>query len=117
MRTRYVVQRLAFNGTGRDAFNNKVESWGDPQDVRIFGLNVAVSDEPVRGQAAEHNRMDIDRTMLVPRTFECSFRDRFTGLPGDPSGRVYEVVGVPEFTDRNPFGWHPGGKVQLRYVS
>ncbi len=117
MRTRFTVQLLSFNGSGRDAFNNKVESWGEPTDVKIYGLNFPTSDEPVRGTAAEHNRMDVDRVMLVPPGFSCSFRDRVQGLPGLPADRVYEVVGVPELGDRNPFGWNPGGRVQLRYVS
>ena len=32
-------------------------------------------------------------------------------------GDEYEVIGGPEMYDHNPFGWNPGGVINLKAVS
>lgn len=112
MLARYQIQRLPFNGEGMDDFNNKIESWGEPVPVKIIGLNPATSDE----SGENHNRLSVERVMLVPRGFQANSRDRFTGLPNEGS-RVFEAIGVPDFGSTPFTSWNFGGKLKVRCVS
>ena len=111
LRPRYPVTWKAFIGAGQDDYGNDVEQWADGVTVRVYGVNFPTSSEEI---AAGHNRLVVDRVMLVPPDFRCGERDRFQ-FSAEPD-HDYEVVGVPERADRNPFGWNPGGKVNLRRV-
>lgn len=114
MRPRFTIMHQPFIATSEtDDFGNKVEAWDESEPVLIYGFSEQNSTEPGPG----HNSLSIEGKMLVPPSFVCGFRDRFTGLPGVPSGRVYEAVGVPKQNDRNPFRWNPGGSVKVRYIS
>jgi len=108
MRARYPIQRLEFNGTGKDGYQNDVESWSSPATVYVFGVNVPVTEE-YEGEG--HNRVTIAKVLLIPASFVAKPRDRFQ-LPSDP-GKTYEAVGVPETAEGNPFRWNPGGRLKL----
>lgn len=60
---------------------------------------------------AGHDRVVVDVELLVPPGFSCSHKDRIV-----LDGQEMEVVGAPEMFDHNPFGWDPGGVVNLKAV-
>lgn len=100
------VRRWSTGGT--DAHGNPIEGWSDPEPVRIYGWEVPRTAEPLR---AGHDRVVVDLSMFVPPGFEVSAHDRV-----DIKGRTYEVVGEFEDASNGPFGFDPGGTVQLRRV-
>lgn len=107
MRARYKVEWESYTGDPGvvDDYGNEIESWDAPVDRYIFGVNFPDSDEPGQGI----NRVVVDRVLLVPKNFTAHVKDRCT-LPIEPD-RKYEVVGIPEGAEGNPFGWNPGGRL------
>ncbi|WP_439029002.1 hypothetical protein [Gordonia terrae] len=116
MKARTLVEHLAFIDGGQDDYGNVIEQWADPVERRCYGFNFPDSTEPL---AEGHNRLVVDRVMLVPRSWvdQVGSKDRFR-IPGEsPTGwPVYEVQGVPGSGKYNPLRWHPGGVVLLQRV-
>lgn len=90
-----------------DAHGNPVDSWV-PDQARVYGWEVPRTAEPLR---AGHDRVVVDLSMFVPPGFEVSAHDRV-----EINGLTYEVVGEFEDAGNGPFGFDPGGTVQLRRV-
>lgn len=113
MRKRYVVKWEKFDAEGKDDYGNDIEHWADPVDRKIIGIDFPDSSEPIE---AGHNRLVVDRVLLVGKAFarEVGERDRIT-LPDEPDV-TYEVQGIPADARANPFGWNPGGHIYIRRV-
>lgn len=112
VRARYPVIWLPFNGVGEDDYGNDVESWGDPIDKLVYGVRFPTSAEPIE---AGHNRLVVDVVLLIPNSFQgVQERDRFKLPRSANPDQLYEVVGIPAGAEGNPFGWHPGGHINLR---
>lgn len=109
---RYPILWKKYTGTGKDDYNNEIETWAPAVRVLIYGINFPKSSEPIR--EGGHNRLIVDRVLLTPPSFACGEKDRIE-LLNEP-GHDYEVVGVQGKSDRNPFRWNPGGNVNVRRV-
>lgn len=110
---KYPILLERYTGTGQDAYGNEIETWAPAVQELIYGINLPTSSEPIR--EGGHNRLIVDRVMLVPRSFVCGEKDRVV-LPDETP--KYEVVGVQAKADRNPMPsrWNPGGHVNIRRV-
>ena len=109
---RYPVLLQRFQPGSTDDYGNEIESWAPAVRLLIYGVNLPNSSEPVR--EAGHNRLIVDRVLLVPPSFSCDERDRVVLL--DEPDFTYEVVGVQAKANKNPFRWNPGGHVNIRRV-
>nr|DAW17871.1 MAG TPA: Minor capsid protein [Caudoviricetes sp.] len=105
----FTVGHRIYSAGAEDDWGNTVSGWSDPVDKPVYGWGAPVTSEP---KLAGHDRDVVEIELLVPPGFECSPRDRMV-LDGDE----YEVIGGTEMYDHNPFGWNPGGVVNLRAVS
>lgn len=105
----FSVGHRAFSADGTDAHGNPTEVWAGPVERPVYGWGAPQSSEP---KLAGHDREVVDVELLVPPGFECSHRDRMV-----LDGVEHEVIGGPEMFDHSPFGWNPGGVVNLRRVS
>ena len=75
----------------------------------MYGWGAPQTSEP---KLAGHDREIVEVELLVPPGFECSARDRMV-----LDGVEFEVIGGVEMFDHNPFGWNPGGIVNLKAVN
>lgn len=91
-----------------DAHGNPVEGWADPVEKRVYGWGAPQGSEP---KLAGHDRVVVAVELLVPPDFGCSPRDRMV-----LDGIEFDVIGPIEMYDHNPFGWNPGGVVNLGRV-
>jgi len=117
LKPRYPVVYLKFNGSGQDDYGNDIESWAEGVDKMVYGVRFPVTTEPME---AGHNRLVVDCVLLIPNSFSgVDERDRFKlpRLPGRDPDQLYEVIGLAETADGNPFGWHPGGRLSLRRIN
>lgn len=78
-------------------------------DRDVIGWVVPASTEPA---VAGHDRVAVDVVLGVPPGFVLGAHD-VVDLPYGPGGQ-FEVVGEVRETAGNPFGWVPGGEVNLR---
>lgn len=94
-----------FQEGGRDSHGKPIQSWSDPVYVKVYGWS-----EPTLEEAAVlfHDREIVDLRVLVPAGFTVGSMDRVV-VEGDS----YDVVGKSDFT-HGPFGYQPGGVVNLR---
>lgn len=106
---RFTVGHRVWAGGVEDAWGNTVSGWADPVEKRVYGWGAPATSEP---KVAGHNRDVVELELLVPPGFECSPHDRMV-----LDSLEYEVIGGVEMFDHNPFGWNPGGIVNLRRVS
>ncbi|MGO3325318.1 hypothetical protein [Gordonia sp. (in: high G+C Gram-positive bacteria)] len=104
----FSVGHRVYNGSGEDAHGNPVESWATPVVREVYGWGSPQTSEP---KLAGHDREIVEVELLVPPGFSCSARDRMV-----LDGVEFEVIGGPEMFDHNPFGWNPGGIVNLKKV-
>ena len=107
IKPRIPVWRKAFNGQGTDEYGNDIESWADPVKQLVYGISYDFSDELYE---EGHNAVLVNCALLVPVTFEVNERDRYILR----DGKEYEVIGPLQTTTGNPFGWKPGGRVNLK---
>lgn len=105
----FTVGHRIYSAGAEDDWGNTVSGWADPVTKPVYGWGAPVTSEP---KVAGHGRDVVEIELLVPPGFECSPRDRMV-LDGDE----YEVIGGPEMYDHNPFGWNPGGVINLKAVS
>lgn len=106
---RFTVGHRVFDQGAEDAHGNPGESWLHAVMKPVYGWGAPQSNEP---KLAGHDREIVDVQLLVPPGFECSHRDLMV-----LDGVEYEVIGAPEHFDHSPFGWNPGGVINLRKVA
>lgn len=111
--TPHTVGLHVWSGTGEDAHGNEIDVFTPPLDQEgaaqaVYGWSVPSSDSPA---VAGHDRVVVDVELLVP--------PEFPGKPRDvvdlPSGR-FQVVGEVRDYSTGPFGWVPGGVLNLERV-
>ncbi len=105
--TPWTVQVLPHSAGAEDALGNPTDSWGPGRTEPVYGWAPAGTTE-VNGS---RHAVTADLQVYVPSGFSCSPRDRVIA-----GGRTYEVQGEVEDFDHGPFGWQPGGQVNLRRV-
>jgi hypothetical protein len=104
------------SGVGEDDHGNEIDVYTPPLDEpgtphQVIGWSTPSSTEPL---LAGHDRVVVDVELLAPPGFPAKPHD-VIDLPDSPAGR-FEVVGeVRDFT-RGPFGFTPGGVLNLRRV-
>lgn len=101
----FTVGHKAFDPTATDDFGNPIKAWAAPVTKQVYGWGAPQGDEP---KLAGHDRVVVQVELLVPPGFECASQDRMV-----LDGIEYEAVGPVESYDHNPFGWNPGGVVNL----
>lgn len=92
-----------------DGWNETTDVWADPVHKQVITYYAPSGRDP---RTVGDDRIVVDLEMLVPPGFQCSPKDRMV-VDGDE----YEVVGPMNRLDRDPFGWNPGGLVNLRLVA
>lgn len=105
----FTVGHRVFDPSAEDAHGNPVEHWLPAVPKPVYGWGAPQTSEP---KLAGHDREIVEVELLVPPGFECSHRDRMV-----LDGVEFEVVGGVEMFDHNPFGWNPGGVINLKAVS
>lgn len=102
--------------TGEDAHGNAIDGYTPPLDEPgapepVIGWAVPSSTEPI---LAGHDRVTVDVVLGTPPGLALGPRD-VVDLPYGPAGQ-FQVIGEVRGTEGNPFGWTPGGEVNLRRV-
>lgn len=110
------VSHEVFDGVGEDALGNDVETWSDPVDVMVIGIQSGQA-ENLNGHTS---RVVADVDMAVPPDLRVTVRDRFTlpypfNDPDDENDKPYEVVGLEDGLGFH--GWRPGYVAKLNRVS
>lgn len=105
----FSVGHRRYDSTATDAHGNDIDFWFPEVPKPVYGWGAPQSDEP---KLAGHDREVVEVELLVPPGFECSHRDLMV-----LDGVEFEVIGDPEMFDHSPFGWNPGGVVNLRKVN
>lgn len=106
METKWTVDVLAYNGTTRNEYGNVVPSWVTvPVAVPVYGWFPATITE----ETATRNTVTSDIELLVPPGFTIGPKDHVR-----INGVTYEVNGGVEDYSHGPFGFNPGGKVNLK---
>lgn len=100
------IQR--WESEGRDAHNNPIEGWSDPEPVRVYGWEVPRTAEPL---VTGHDRVVVEMSMFVPPGTDIGAHDRVI-----LDDRLFEVIGEVEDAGNGPFAFNPGATVQLRRV-
>ena len=88
-----------------DELGNQVDFWFPAELKPVYGWGAPNRSAP---KVIGHDRVVVEIELLVPLEFECGPHDRMV-LDGDE----YDVVGGVEMYDHSPFGWNPGGVVNL----
>lgn len=92
-----------------DSFGEPAEVWGPWDEHPVYGWGAPNTIEP---KLAGHDREVVDIELYVPPGFPpVGHRDQVR-----LDGTVYTAEGSTESYDHNPFGWDPGGLVNLRKV-
>lgn len=113
--TLFTVGHLPYLGTVENDLGNEVPDWGPEVTVPVIGWGAPETTEPgpsnsVDGTASQARQM-IDIVLYVPPGFQSSGLDRFR-----LDGMLFEAFGAVQQYDHNPFGWSPGGVVNLRRI-
>ncbi|MGW4090043.1 hypothetical protein [Nocardia sp. NPDC004750] len=111
--TPHTIGVHTWTGTGEDDHGNAVDTYAPPLDQpgtphAVIGWQVPSSTEPA---VAGHDRVAVDVELGVPPGLVFGPHD-VVDLPYGPEGQ-FEVVGEIRTADGNPFGWNPGGIVNL----
>ncbi|MBF6330860.1 hypothetical protein [Nocardia transvalensis] len=103
------------DGEERDNRGNLKRTYGEPVKQRIYGIGPLMSYHSAIGgpvmETVGSNRLVIDRQMYVPPGFVCKPFDRVRF-----AGTLFDVVGYLQDYGQGPFGFNPGGVVNLRFV-
>jgi hypothetical protein len=106
MEARWVIDVLPYVGTLEDDYGNRIDAWATtPVRKSVYGWSPAGTNET---NASRHT-VTADLELLVPPDFTLDSRDRVRIL-----GVTYEVQGLVEDYNHGPFGFTPGGRVNLR---
>jgi hypothetical protein len=105
--TPHTVTVHAWEALAVDAHGNPMEMWAEPGDtVGVYGWAPPSPDtETLGGRDAVTRQLDL----LVPPGFTIGPHDQIT-----VDGVRYDVVGYLEDFTHGPFGWRPGGRVNLQ---
>lgn len=113
----FTVGHRVYSGDGEDANGNTVEVWAPPVAKKVYGWGAPQTSEP---KLAGHDRDVVETELLVPPGFQCAAKDRMI-LDFNPDvpwvedlNLEHPVIGSPEMFDHNPFGWDPGGIINLK---
>lgn len=114
--TPHTIGVHTWSGTGEDSHGNPIDVYTPPlaeagEPRQVIGWQVPSSTEPL---IAGHDRVIVDVELGVPPGFALGPHD-VVDLPYGPPGQ-FRVVGEIRSTEGNPFGWVPGGIVNLRRV-
>ena len=106
----FTVGHCAYSAGTEDDWGNIAAEWGNPVVKAVYGWGAPQGSEP---KTAGHERVVVEVELLVPPDFGAvSPKDRMV-----LDGVEYEVIGPIESYDHNPFGWNPGGVVNLKAVT
>lgn len=86
------------------------EGWTTWVNHQVYGWGAPTSSEP---KTAGHDRELVDIELLVPPNFPSLSHRAQVRLYG---GDIFDVIGSVERYDHSPFGWDPGGVVNLKRV-
>ncbi|GAA1891823.1 hypothetical protein [Williamsia serinedens] len=121
--TPYLVGVRAYEGGDGDDWGNETDSWADPVPQPVYGWGAPGRQDAAEPKVVGHDRVVVETELLVPSGFTCSPQDRVI-LDFDPDTWTedagipeHDVLGEVESYDRGPFGWNPGGVVNLRRVT
>ncbi|QSL99754.1 head-to-tail stopper [Gordonia phage Ecliptus] len=105
----FTVGHRVYAADSVDEYGNAEEGWGAPIEKPVYGWGAPQGVEP---KVAGHERVEVEVELLVPPDFGAvSSRDRVI-----LDGVEYDVIGPTESFDHNPFGWNPGGVINLKVV-
>src|SRR5690606_34434598 len=85
------------------------EGWSDWAPHKVYGWGAPQTAEP---KLAGHDRQVVEIEVLVPPDFPALSHRAQARLDGG----VFDVLGSVERYDHNPFGWDPGGVLNLKRV-
>ncbi|WP_306365444.1 hypothetical protein [Nocardia sp. CC227C] len=114
--TPITVGHHVYSSGTRDAHNRVVAVYTPPLDqpgvqVAVIGIETPKSLEPhVTGHT---NRVERTAKLFTLPGFKPADRD----VIDLPELGQWEVVGIPESSDGNPFGWVPGNTINLRRIT
>ena len=116
---RYWVGHRSRMSSGTDALGNTTSQWAEPEPRRVYGWGAPHGTEP---KTVGHDRDVVEIELLVPPDYISQPGDRvvldFDVASYDPDTAVeYDVIGAAEMYTANPFGFDPGGVVNLRRVN
>lgn len=101
----FTIGVCTYSEGATDSHGNPTKGWSDPVDTPVYGWGPPQSDEP---KLAGHDRVTVDVEVLVPDGFTCGPHDRVV-----LDGETFNVAGRVEAYSHNPFGWSPGGVLNL----
>ncbi|CAM4134719.1 Head-to-tail stopper [Nocardia ninae] len=108
--TPYVVQSRRFSeGPEKDARGNLIKKWAAPFAQPAIAFGPPQSAEP---KLAGHDRTVVELELFVPSGFVAGHQDKQTL----PDGSVWSVIGPIEDYTKGPWGFAPGGVVNLKRV-
>lgn len=101
------------SSVGEDAHGDPTEVWSDPVEHPVYGWAPPSAGGSDHGEPklAGHNRVIVDRELLVPPGFPATPHNRVVFPDGE-----FEVLGYPEDYNSGPFGYMPGLVVNCRRV-
>jgi hypothetical protein len=107
--TPHTVGVMRYLTGAEDEYGNDVESWADPEPVRVHGWGPAGTEEDNEGRT----RVVADLQLMAPAGFTVDPQDRV-----EVDGVVYEVEGKVEDYTHGPFGFAGAGvRVNLNRVT
>lgn len=98
---------------GKDNRGRPLGKLGAPTTEWVYGWNSPRSSEPVV-VGAERDVVDVQ--LLVPPAFKPVGPRDYVTLPPLTGGPRYRVLGYIEDFNHGPFGWQPGGVINLQRV-
>ncbi|WP_280430033.1 hypothetical protein [Nocardia brasiliensis] len=108
--TPYVVLSQRFSeGPEKDARGNPVKKWSNPFAQSVIAFGPPQSSEP---KLAGHDRVVVELELFVPPEFVAAHQDK----QKLPDGSVWSVLGAIEDYTHGPWGFAPGGVVNLKRV-
>jgi hypothetical protein len=113
----YIVGAMSNSG-------NQKDTWGPPTEHAVYGWGPPESKAQITEAKAVYvdgTRFMVELALMVPPGFVSNNRDHFIlnvtledYEAADPdSFEVYRQIGPLESYEFNPFGWNPGGVVNL----
>ncbi len=92
-----------------DDFGVPTTDWSPWTSHPVYGWGAPATAEP---KLAGHDRQVVDVELLVPPSFPALSHRAQARL----DGAEFDVIGEVERYDHSPFGWNPGGLLNLRRV-
>lgn len=105
----FKVQLHSYDPSATNDLGNEVEAWEDPEEFDVYGWGPPQLQTP-KEVLVGTTRYVVNLEMMVPPGFSCKDNDR---IQLQDSDEWWRVVGPLEDYAHNPFGWNPGGVVNL----